>query len=164
MLFRSSRKGMLRAHVQLRLHTPRCCTREELRLLVKTSEPPCIGLFNGDIFSNPDSIERYRCKDGTPAPEPWTGVGRPMIFPGDWLTILANTGRDLTAESAVMTLEALMVDGHFDVTAYPGEPRSGNFVRTYHVVGVCFSCLQSDPCIGAELIKEQEEACDALLL
>ena len=131
---------------------------------MKTSEPPCIGLFNGDIFSNPESIERYRCKDGTPAPEPWTHVGKPMIFPSDWLTILANTGPGLTAESAVMTLEALMVDGHFDVANYPGEPRLGNFVRTYHVVGVWFSCLQSDPCIGAELIREPEEAYDALLL
>jgi len=177
-----------------------------LTLLVKTSDPPCIGLFNGVIFNNlsdepntgnlflrwwrmcteaiaylcyqigrhlgftlasrvnPDSIERYRREDGTPAPEPWTHVGKPTILPSDWLTILANTGPDLTAESAVLTLEALMVDGHFDITRYPGEPRSGNTVPTYHVVGVWFSCLQSDPFIGAELIKDPEEVYDAILL
>ncbi|GAB7324237.1 hypothetical protein MBLNU13_g07591t1 [Cladosporium sp. NU13] len=194
---------------------PDVAREKGLKLLVKTSDPPCIGLFNGVIFNNlaareqihgsgksndpgslflrwwrkcneaaayfcyligrnpgytlaprdnPESIERYRHHGGTPAPEPWTHVGKPRIFPSDWLTILANTGPDLTAKSAVLTLEALMVDGHFDVSKYPGKPRLGNTVPTYHVVGVWFSCLQSDTSIGAELIKDRTEAYDAVLL
>jgi hypothetical protein len=64
-----------------------------------------------------------------------------------------------------MTLEALMVDRGSDVSHLPGgKPRSSNIVPTYHVVGVWFSCLQSDPCIGAELIKDPEELFDAVLL
>ena len=144
---------------------PDIAREKGLRLLVKTSDPPCIGLFNGAVFNNAKSTERYRHEDGAPWPESWAHVSKKTIFPSDWLTILTNTGRDLTAESAVMTLEALQVDGHFDVTNLPGgKPRSSNFVPTYHVVGVWFSCLQSDPFIGAELIRDPEEVYDALLL
>jgi hypothetical protein len=79
---------------------------------------------------------------------------------------LANTGPDLTAQSAVLTLEALKVDGHFSVAQYEAtdEPRLNKTVPMYHVVGVWFSCLQSDPFIGAELIKDPEEAHDAVLV
>lgn len=134
-----------------------------LQLVVKTSDPPCIGFVNGVIFNDPMSIERYRVNDGAQAPKSW--LGERTIFPNDWLTILANTGPDLTAQSAVMTLEALKVDRGSDVSGLPGgKPRLSNIVPTYHVVGVWFSCLQSDPCIGADLIKDPEAAYDAVLL
>lgn len=135
-----------------------------LQLVVKLSDPPCIGFVNGVIFHNSKSIEQYRRDVGAPAPKSWKGER--TIFPKDWLTILANTGPDLTAQSAVMTLEALKVDSHFSVAKYvkTDEPRLNRTVPMYHVVGVWFSCLQSDPSIGAELIKDPEEAYGAVLI
>lgn len=143
---------------------PEVARAKGLQLVVKLSDPPCIGFVNGVIFNNPMSMEQYRQDEGAPAPKPW--IGERTIFPKDWLTILANTEPDLTAQSAVMTLEALKVNGHFSVAKYvkTNEPRLNRTVPMYHVVGVWFSCLQSDPFIGAELIKNPAEAFDAVLI
>ena len=61
-------------------------------------------------------------------------------------------------------MEELIVDGNYNVSKYPGKPRLGSTVPQYHVVDVWLSCLQNDPCIGAELIKDLKEAYDAVLL
>ena len=75
-------------------------------------------------------------------------------------------GADLTAQSRLLTLEAMKVKDRYNVADHmdTDEPRLNRIVPMYVVVGVWFSCLHSDPSIGAELIKDPEGTYDALLV
>lgn len=139
---------------------PRVARENNLQLVVKTSSPPCIGLVNGAFVKDQKRVKRQRIR----VSELWEG--EKTVGPEDWLTILVNVGPDLTAASAVLTLEAVKVYDHFNMSKMvtTAEDRHQKTVPCYHVVGVWFSCRQDDPSIGAELIKNPVGMYDAVLV
>jgi hypothetical protein len=143
---------------------PDVAREKNLALVVKTSDPPNIGFINGMIFDDLRVIEEYQSAHGVPAPPLRTRKND--IYPEDWLTMLVTMGSDLTAKSRLLTLEALKARDGYNLAEHmdTDEPRLNRAVPMYLVVGVWFSCLGSDPCIGAELIRDPEGIYDAILI
>jgi hypothetical protein len=143
---------------------PDTAREKNLALVVKTSDPPSIGFVHGMISGELKVIEQYQRTNGVPAPPLRTRQN--MIYPEDWLTVLVTVGSALTAESSRLTLEAMKVEDSYNIAERMDfdEPRLNRAVPMYHVVGVWFPCLRSDPCIGAELIKDPEGIYYAILI
>jgi hypothetical protein len=145
---------------------PDVAREKGLGLVVKTSNPPCIGFVNRVVYDRIRATEQYQHCHGSPAPRLWRRQNG--IDPEDWLTITLNE----TTTEIHETLEAVRINAwrdeqpvnKFRHTVNRFKSRYKKFVPKYVVRGVWYDCQSDDACIGAELMAEGEyEGYDAVL-
>jgi hypothetical protein len=143
----------------VRIH-PEVAREKGLGLMVKVSDPPCIGLVNGVVYDKIRGIEQCQRRHGFSASELLRKDSG--LCPADWLTITT----DPTTYKRHLTLEATISNTlpHGLEYVCTRKPRSKESVPMYTVRGVCYDCPGDDPCIGAELTWDLEEDYGAILI
>jgi len=130
-------------------------------VVVKTSDPPCIGFVNAVVYDVIRAAEQYQHLHGSPAHELWRRDNG--IDPEDWLTITL----DETRLAYHQTLEVVRVDTRRDFPEHPVNKSWSRYkasVPRYVVRGVWYRCPRDDVCIGAELTEDEAEDYDAILI
>jgi hypothetical protein len=148
----------------LRIH-PDVAREKGLGLIVKVSDPPCIGLVNGVVYNKIRRIEQCQRRHGSSA----AGLLRKDsgLCPEDWLTITLDP--ETASDKSHLTLEATISNTlpqgiDYDCTLDPLVLLDKDSAPMYTVIGVWHECLGDDPCIGAELIWDLEEDYGAILI
>jgi hypothetical protein len=140
---------------------PDVAREKGLGVVVKTSDPPCIGLVNGVVYDEMRAAEQDQHRHGSPAPELWRRDNG--IDPGDWLTITL----DKRGIAYSQTLEVVRVNNRRDLPEHAvdnARSRHKASVPRYVVRGVWYRCPRNDACIGAELTEDEAEDYDAILV
>jgi hypothetical protein len=142
---------------------PDVAREKGLGLVVKTSDPPCIGFVNRVVYDKIRATEQYQHLHGSPAPELWRKENG--INPQDWLTITL----DERALETHVTLEVVRINTQRDSpdhpinNLWPGPKHPVRDFRSrfkmksmpkYVVRGVWYYCPRDDACIGADLAEE----------
>jgi hypothetical protein len=141
---------------------PDVAREKGLGLVVKTSDPPCIGFVNGVVYDKMRATEQFQQHHGFPAPALWRRNNG--IVPEDWLTLTVS---EPTSDLYHQTLEVVKADTRRGLPEHvvdnigPGYKES---VPRYMVRGVWFYCLSDDECIGALLPDDFAEDYDAILV
>jgi hypothetical protein len=144
---------------------PDVAREKGLGLVVKTSDPPCIGFVNRVVYDRIRATEQYQHRHGSPAPRLWRRQNG--IDPEDWLTITLNKTYEIH-----QTLEVVRVNtwrneqpvNRFRHAVNRFQSRYKTLLPTYVVRGVWYGCLKDDACIGADLTEEDAaEGYDAVL-
>jgi hypothetical protein len=137
-----------------RIH-PNVAREKGLGLIVKVSNPPCIGLVNGVVYDKIRGIEQCQRRHGSSAAELLRKAGG--LCPEDWLTITLNkmtNNRHLTLEATISNTLPKTLNRHYKES-----------VPTYMVRGVWYTCLGDEPCIGAEVAAhDSKEDYSAILI
>jgi len=139
---------------------PDVAREKGLGLVVKTSDPPCIGFVNSVVYDKIRATEQFLHAHGVSAPEAWrTNNG---IAPEDWLTLTLDT----TEGDPHQTLEVVKSTTRF---GFPERidnigRRYKESVPSYIVRGVWYVCQKDDPCIGADLAESSAGDYDAILI
>ena len=139
---------------------PDVAREKGLGLVVKTSDPPCIGFVNRVVYDKIRATEQYQHLQDSPAPELWRKENG--IDPQDWLTITLDEGTD----DLHQTLEVVRINTRRDFPEHPVNDFGSRYKESlprYVVRGVWHECLRDDACIGAEL-RECRDGFDALLI
>jgi hypothetical protein len=129
---------------------PDVAREKGLGLVVKTSDPPCIGFVNPVVYNKIRATEQYQHRHGSPALEHWRKENG--IDPQDWLTITLDEGIDEIHH----TLEVVRINTRRDFPDHPinnSRSRYKTSMQKYVVRGVWYECPRDDACIGAELTK-----------
>jgi hypothetical protein len=143
----------------LRIH-PNVAREKGLGLVVKASNPPCIGLVNGVVYDNIREIEQCQRRHGSSAAELLRRNSG--LCPEDWLTITVDRiteKRHLTLEATISNILPQGIESVCTLNA-----RYKESVPMYTVRGVWHECLGDDTCIGAELAQDSKEDYDAILI
>jgi hypothetical protein len=143
----------------VRIH-PEVAREKGLGLIVKVSDPPCIGLVNGVVHEKIRGIEQCQRRHGSSAAELLRRDSG--LCPEDWLTVTLNPTtykRHLTLEATISNTLPQGIEH-----TYTLNPRYNPYVSMYTVRGVWHDCLGDDPCIGAELTWDLEEDYRAILI
>jgi hypothetical protein len=138
---------------------PDVAREKRLGLVVKTSDPACIGFVSRVVYDKIRATEQYQYRHGSPAPRLWRRQNG--IDPEDWLTITL----DKPTAQIHRTLE--VVNNRRDFPEHPvnkSRSRYKTSVPRYVVRGVWYKCLGDDECIGAELTEHHAEDYDAILI
>jgi hypothetical protein len=142
-----------------RIH-PEVAREKGLGLIVKVSDPPCIGLVNSVVYDKIRGIEQCQRRHGSSAAELLRKDSG--LCPEDWLTITL----DSTTETRHLTLEAAISNtlpqGIEHICTV--NPRYKESVPMYTVRGVWYTGPGDDPCIGAELTWDFEKDYGAILI
>jgi hypothetical protein len=143
---------------------PDVAREKGLGLVVKISDPPCIGFVNCAVYDKTEATEQYQHRHGgVPAPELWRREDG--IDPEDWLTLTITPNRP-----TVDFHQTLEVAKYNTTCGWPGHvtkdlgPRYKGSVPGYMVRGVWYDCPRDDACVGAELTNDSPEDYDALLV
>jgi hypothetical protein len=143
----------------VRIH-PEVAREKGLGLIVKVSNPPCIGLVNRVVYDKIRGVEQCQRHHGSSAADI---LRRDRgVHPQDWLTIALNRAED----ERHLTLEAIMSNTlpqgiDYDCTL---NPRYIESVPVYTVRGVWFTGPGGDPCIGADLARKSQKDYSAILI
>jgi hypothetical protein len=127
---------------------PDVAREKGLGLVVKTSDPPCIGFVNRVVYDKIRATEQYQHLQDSPAPELWRKENG--IDPQDWLTITLDKGTD----DLHQTLEVVRINARRDFPEHPINDFGSRYKKStprYVVRGVWYECLRDDACIGAGL-------------
>ena len=139
---------------------PDVAREKGLGLVVKTSDPPCIGFVNRVVYDKIRATELYQHLHGSPAPEHWRKENG--VNPQDWLTITL----DGKTKNVHQTLEVVRINTRCDFPEHPVNDFGSRYNKSlprYAVRGVWWNCLGDDACIGADL-TECHDGFDALLI
>jgi hypothetical protein len=148
----------------VRIH-PDVARENGLGVVVKTSDPACIGFVNRVLYDKIRAAEQYQYmrRHGFPAPQRWRRQNG--IDSEDWLTI------SLESRTAKLgrALEVVRVDTRRDFPEHPiNDSRSRSRYRTsvpmYVVRDVWYDCPRDDACIGADLAEDEADDYDAILI
>lgn len=139
---------------------PEVAREKGLGLVVKVSDPPCIGLVNGVVYDKIRGIEQCKRRHDFFAAEVLKQDSG--MCPQDWLTITLNPPWETQLH---LTLEATMSNALPGGTGYdcilgPLTIFDKDAAPMYTVRGVWYDCLGDDPCIGAELTWSYEDDVD----
>lgn len=144
---------------------PDVAREKHLGLVVKTSDPPCMGFVNGMFYDRMRDNERCQqhLRVQTPPTAP-QAIGN-AILPEEWLTIMVTSLEFDDPGRRYWTLEAVKVARPVNLAEHVriGESGLNESVPVYMVMGVWFWCPRDDPCVGAELFKGSDETYDAVL-
>jgi hypothetical protein len=145
----------------LHIH-PNVAREKGLGLIVKVSNPPCIGLVNGVVYDKIRGIEQCRRRHGSSTAELLRRDSG--LCPEDWLTITLDP--ETASDKGHLTLEATISNTLPQGIEhnYTLNPRYNPSVPMYTVRGVWHDCFGDDPCIGAELTWDLEEDYGAILI
>jgi hypothetical protein len=139
----------------LRIH-PEVAREKGLGLIVKFSDPPCIGLVNSVIYDKIRRIEECQRRHGSSAAELLRKDSG--LCPEDWLTITFHQMTDERHLTLEATISNTLPHGIEHIRTL--NPRYKESVPMYTVRGVWYECLGDDPCIGAELTWSYEDEVD----
>jgi hypothetical protein len=140
---------------------PDVAREKGLGLVVKTSDPPCIGFVSGAVYDKVRATEQYQRMHGPAAPELWRRNNG--IDPWNWLTIML----DKTTARFHHTLEVVRVNTRRDFPEHPINNIRSRYMASvprYVVRGVWYRGLRDDACIGADLTEDEAGDYDAILI
>jgi hypothetical protein len=139
---------------------PNVAREKGLGLIVKVSDPPCIGLVNGVMYDKIRRIEQCQRRHGSSAAELLRRDSG--LCPEDWLTITLGSTKMIHILTLEATISNTLPQGMEHICTL--NPRYKESVPMYTVRGVWYTGPRRDPCIGAELVEDSEEDYDAILI